>query len=383
MIVLTLNSGSSSLKFGLYRAEGTKIEPLMAGATTGGMLRAHNAQGSLLPGTPLPVRTSSATVAGIVSLLSDNALPAPDTVGHRIVHGGPKLQAHCLIDDAVERDLAAACALSPLHGPAAIEIIGLAKQAWPGVPQVACFDTAYHVAMPEIARTLPVSQALRAKGVRRYGFHGLSCASIMRQIVHDGGHRIIIAHLGSGASVTAVRDGRSIDTSMGLTPSGGVIMATRSGDIDPGVLIYLLRETGGDYAQLQDLVDHGSGLLGISDLSGDMQALHEAEDSNPHARLAIAMFCVSVAKQIAAMIVALKGVDCIVFTGGIGEHDAEVRTEIIASLGWLGLHIDVAANARGSNRIDAIDSRSQIRVLPSHEDEEIARNAAILVWERC
>jgi len=382
MIVLTLNSGSSSLKFGLYRVDGPDLRPLMTGETDGSELRAQDAKRTALAGTPMKVGTPEATIHAIVSLVRRANLPAPDAIGHRIVHGGPKLRAHCLMDADVERDLEAASALSPLHAPAALAIIRLAGKTWPDVPQAACFDTAFHAEMPDVARTLPVSPELRATGVQRYGFHGLSCESIARQLGPDLRARTIIAHLGSGASISAVRDGRSVDTSMGLTPSGGIVMATRSGDLDPGILIYLLKEKSFDAAALEEQVNHRSGMLGISGLSGDLRELHKAEASSPDARLAIAMFCLSVAKEIAGMIVALDGVDTIVFTGGIGEHDAAVRAMICRHLGWLGVLLDEGRNEGAGDHIETSASRCRLRVLPSREDEQIAWHTGNLLADR-
>lgn len=371
MIVLTLNSGSSSLKFGLYRLDGSDLRPLMTGEQDGGRIQAQDAGGSALVGTSISADTPDATINAVACLIGSANLPAPEAVGHRIVHGGPRLRTHCLIDDQVERDLEAATAMSPLHAPAALAIIRLAKEAWPDVPQAACLDTAFHADMPEVARTLPIAKELRARGVERYGFHGLSCESIVRQLGPTLPQRTVIAHLGSGASVTAVREGRSIDTSMGLTPSGGVVMATRSGDLDPGVLIYLLRE-GADPAELEQLVNHRSGMRGVSGLSGDLRELGAAEPSNPDARLAIAMFCLSVAKSIAGMIVTLGGVDAIVFTGGIGEHDAAARATICRHLTGLDVRIDERGNEAAATRIETAGSRCKLYVVPAREDEQIA-----------
>ena len=382
MIVLTLNSGSSSLKFGLYRAEGPDCRPLLAGEQDGGKIQATDATGSALTRTPVSAATPEAAIEAIASLIASAALPAPDAIGHRIVHGGASLRAHCLIGDEVERDLEAATAMSPLHAPAALAIIRLARARWPGVPQAACLDTAFHATMPDIASILPVARELQAKGVRRYGFHGLSCESIVRQLGEALPPRTIIAHLGSGASVTAVRDGRSVDTSMGLTPSGGIVMGTRSGDLDPGLLLYLMREHGYDVAALEELIDHRSGLHGISGLSGDVRRLHEAAPSSPDARLAIGMFCMSVAKAIAGMVIALDGVDAIVFTGGIGEHEAGVRATIGGHLGPLGVRLADGPERQAPARIDAPGSRCQVHVLPSLEDEEIARHTQALVTAR-
>jgi acetate kinase len=293
-------------------------------------------------------------------------MPLPAAIGHRIVHGGPKLRQHCLIDQHVMRQLDSATAFAPLHTPAALSVIRVAQEHFPGLPQVACFDTTFHAGMPDVARVLPIPKELQSEGIQRYGFHGLSCESIVHQLEPSVPDRLIIAHLGNGASVTAVRNGKSIDTSMGLTPTGGVIMGTRSGDLDPGVLVYLMREKKFDAAMLEDLIDHRSGLLGISGLGGDMRRLHDAASTNPDALLAIEMFCYSVRKQIAAMIAALDGVDMVVFTGGIGENDNEVRGLICAGLTWAGISLGTAQNP--------VASRVSVQVIPSQEDDQIAHH---------
>jgi acetate kinase len=223
---------------------------------------------------------------------------------------------------------------------------------------------------------------LQSEGIQRYGFHGLSCESIVHQLAAGLPNRLIIAHLGNGASVTAVKGGKSIDTSMGLTPTGGVIMGTRSGDLDPGVLVYLMREKKFDGAMLEELVDRRSGLFGISGLGGDMRRLHEAAPSNADARLAIQMFCYSVRKQVAAMIAALDGVDLIVFTGGIGENDGEVRAAICDGLSWIGVRLDKARNRSAQNPISDSASRCSVLVLASQEDEQIARHTWALFPNR-
>lgn len=341
--VLALNAGSSSLKFGLYRVGSSGAEVLLSGEDDSIGDEASN----------------GGAVARIARRLAGPKLPSPDAVGHRIVHGGPKLRAHCLIDDTVMRQLDGAAALAPLHTPMALSIIRAAREHFPGLAQAACFDTAFHAGLPDVARILPIPRQLQTEGIQRYGFHGLSCESIVRQLAGDLPQRVVIAHLGNGASITAVKDGKSIDTSMGLTPAGGVVMGTRSGDLDPGVLVYLMREKKYDAARLEDLVDRRSGLLGISGLASDMRRLHEASGSSPDARLAIRIFCYSARKQIAAMIAALDGIDLLVFTGGIGENDAEVRAAICGGLSWIG--------------------KLDVRVLPSREDEQIARHVGALI----
>ncbi len=357
--VLALNGGSSSLKFGVYRvgADATTVSLSGEAELAGGLDEALGA---------------------VWERLRASAAPTPDAVGHRFVHGGPHLRRHCRIDPPVLDALQAASAFAPLHTPVALAIVRAAAERFPGLPQVACFDTAFHADMPEIARTLPIPRALRWEGIERYGFHGLSCESIVRQVGDAAPERMIIAHLGAGASVTAVRAGRSIDTSMGLTPTGGVPMGTRSGDLDPGVLLYLLREKRFDAAMLEDLVDRRSGLLGVSGLAGDMKTLAAAV-SNPAARLAVDMFCYAVAKQVAAMIAALNGVDRLVFTGGIGENDAAARSAICGALSWIGVSLDEARNRSATNPVNRADSRWEVLVLPSREDEQIARHT----WALC
>ena len=268
---------------------------------------------------------------------------------------------------------------APLHIPSALSVIRFAREHFPAATQAACFDTAFHADLAEVARVLPIPKELQLEGIQRYGFHGLSCESIVRQLADDLPDRLIIAHLGNGASVTAVKAGKSIDTSMGLTPSGGVIMSTRSGDLDPGVLVYLMREKKLDAAMLEELIDRRSGLLGISGVGGDMRRLHEAASSNADARLAIQMFCYSVRKQVAAMIAALDGVDLVVFTGGIGENDEEVRAAICRGLSWIGVSLDEARNASANNPVNDSASRCCVRVLPSQEDEQIARHTWALL----
>ncbi len=377
--VLALNSGSSSLKFGLYRVSSTRTETLLSGEAESigdkeSRFSARDWRGKTLLSETLAIPGQHEAIVRIGRLLADAKLAAPAAIGHRIVHGGPELRQHCLIDEAVLRRLEAATAFAPVHMPAALSVIGFAQTHFPGLPQVACFDTAFHAGLPDVARVLPIARELQSQGIQRYGFHGLSCESIMGQLSNDAPERLVIAHLGAGASITAVKAGKSIDTSMGLTPTGGVIMGTRSGDLDPGVLVYLMREKAFDATTLEDLVDRRSGLLGISGVGGDMRRLQEAASSNADARLAIQMFCYSARKQVAAMIAALDGADMVVFTGGIGENDAAVRAAICGGLSWIGVSLDEARNRSADNPISDLTSRCRVLVLPSLEDEQIARH---------
>jgi acetate kinase len=384
--VLALNSGSSSLKFGLYHVGPEQTRMLISGeagsiGSQDGKIAAEDSRRRTILSARVAIPTHGDAIVRIGKLLADHKMPAPGAVGHRIVHGGPHLLRHCLIDDAVLGKLRSAAAFAPLHTPPALSVIRYATEHFPGLAQVACFDTSFHAAMPPVARVLPLPKEMRAEGIRRYGFHGLSCESIVRQLAGNPPDRLVIAHLGNGASITAVKAGQSVDTSMGLTPTGGVIMGTRTGDLDPGVLIYLLRQKKLDAPDLEDLVDRRAGLLGISGVDSDMRRLHAAAPTNADARLAIQMFCYAVRKQIAAMAAVLEGIDMLVFTGGIGENDAEVRVAICSGLSWLGVRLDAAAAPDLSNPSNLSASTCCVRVLASQEDEEIARHTWALIQQ--
>lgn len=345
--ILTLNEGSSSLKFGFFGARPNGVEQLKSGEV-------ESAQ--------------SAEIFDRIDAALDGA--RPDAIGHRIVHGGPYLFEPVRIDASVIARLERATAFAPLHGPAAISLIRAAQARYPDLPQVACFDTGFHADLPDVAAVLPIPKGLRAGGVRRYGFHGLSCQSIIHQLGTELPERLVIAHLGSGASVTAVRVGRSVDTSMGLTPSGGIVMATRAGDLDPGLLLYLLRERSMSPSEVEDVIDRQSGLLGISGMSGDLRRLHDAAETDSDADLAIRIFCRSVAKQIAAMMSSLGGADMIVFTGGIGENDRAVRDAICRDLRWAGV-------SGGATEKEGLGVA--VRTLPSREGAQIAQGVFLAI----
>jgi acetate kinase len=344
-VALVLNSGSSSLKFAAFDIATPDVRAIVAG-------QVDPADGE-------------AAFAAIGAALTNAGAPPPVAVGHRIVHGGPKLLRHCRIDAGVIAELKRAKPFAPLHVPAALALLETATARYPGRPQIACFDTVFHAGMPDVARTLPIPRSLRDAGLHRYGFHGLSCESVVNQLGPDLPARLVIAHLGNGASVTAVRDGRSIDTSMGLTPTGGVIMGTRTGDLDPGLLIHITRAGRVNPTDLERIVDQESGMLGISGVSADMRVLHQSPDAD--AKLAVAMFCRSVAKQIAAMMTALGGAGAIVFTGGIGEHDPIVRHRICDDLVWAGVTPATIGGTAPGNGCVAL-------VRPSREEETIARH---------
>ncbi|MDB5805215.1 MAG: acetate/propionate family kinase [Betaproteobacteria bacterium] len=382
--VLVFNSGSSSLKFGLYAVRDEQARVLLDGEAEGiakaGHLKVKDENGKEVISEPVNFEDAGAAVARIRALLAERGHGSPDAIGHRLVHGGPHLLQHKVLDDAVLRQLHQACSYAPLHLPAALAVVEQSRALFAGVPQVACLDTAFHAQLPDLARVLPLPHELEASGLRRYGFHGLSCESIVARL-EPMPQRLIVAHLGSGASVTAVRDGHSADTSMGLTPAGGIVMATRSGDLDPGTLIWLGRERGLDYDGLETLVNRRSGMLGVSGLSGDMRELRQAAPADPRARLAIDMFCLSVAKQIAAHAAVLGGLDLLVFTGGIGEHDAQSRAEICSRLSWAGIALEEKVNQGGADLISPPGATCTVRVLVAQEDATIARHADRLLSE--
>jgi len=327
MSILALNVGSSSLKFGIYRVSGAGAAPCLEGGVDIGLGRIHyrgdTGEGELA----FSAASSEEGLSVLKGLAPDGAI---DIVAHRIVHGGPWLREHCLIDDQVLEKIEAAASFAPLHVPAALSWVHAAMRCYPHAKQVACFDTAFHYPLPDLARVLPLPGEWRERGVERFGFHGLSCESILAQLGRAPA-RLIIAHLGSGASLTALRDGRSVDTTMGMTPTGGIIMGTRPGDIDPGVLLFLLRQGHCSQAELEDLLEHRSGLKGVSGVSADVRELSTMA-GHPLARLALAQFAQSVARHVAGLVIVLGGIDLLVFTGGIGEHDAPMRDAVMALL---------------------------------------------------
>jgi len=290
-------------------------------------------------------------------------------VGHRIVHGGPLFVDPVVIDDGVVASLESLVELAPLHNAPAVDAIHAVQARLPGAVQVAVFDTAFHRTLPERAATYPLPARFRERGVRRYGFHGLSLEWAVTQVAAS---RLVVCHLGGGSSVTAVLDGRSVDTSMGLTPLEGVPMTTRAGSIDPGALLYLLRN-GVSVDELEYAMVHESGLTGLAG-TGDVAELERGP--SPAAVLALDIFAYRVAQAIAAMAVALGGLDALVFTGGIGEHAAGVRAAVCARLGWLGVVVDQEANAglAGDGRIDARSAAVRVHVVRSHEDVVVARH---------
>jgi acetate kinase len=376
--VFVLNSGSSSLKFGLFVAAEREVHPVYRGAAEGigsgqGRIWLRSAEGDVLYDEPQAIRDQADAIQVVAAKLRVLRLPTLAAVGHRVVHGGPSLVEHQEITPLVLKQLEGAWHFAPLHVPAALALIRESQRLFPGVPQFACFDTAFHRTLPEAAARLPLPEKFWDAGVRRYGFHGLSCESILHALGENVPPRLMVAHLGNGASITAISNGSSVDTTMGLTPTGGIIMGSRPGDLDPGIALHILRTNGNDVAELEKLLDKESGLLGISGLSRDMRQLRASARENHGARLAIEMFARSAKKVIAGYVAILGGLDLLVFTGGIGEHDSAVRAEICDGLQCFGLQLDRDANEQHAESISSMQSPVRVGVLPSQEEAQIAR----------
>jgi acetate kinase len=368
-VVLAVNSGSSSLKFGLYRHPAGECNPqlLLAGGASGighpnGRLEVKDAAGTTLLDQAYTLSSQGHALKEILDQVGRLGHGQPAAIGHRVVHGGPHLRAHQLIDDALLEKLVAATQFAPIHIPAAVNLIRETEKLLPNAQQYACFDTAFHSTMPEKARHFPLPQRLYDMGIERYGFHGLSYESVVTRLGASIPERVVCAHLGSGASLVALQSGKSIDTSMGMTPVGGIPMATRSGDFDPGVVLYLMRTEELSADQLESLLNHDSGLGALSGGESDMRLLEQCvAKGDPKAQLAIEVFALAVRKMIGAYAAELGGLDLLVFTGGIGEHSAAVRDWICDGLDFLGV-------TSGDPALCA-----KVRVLVSEEELQIAR----------
>jgi acetate kinase len=359
-IVLALNAGSSTLKYALYRM-GEGREELLASSS---------------------LRTSSENADSLLSRaldrLSEQHLPPPTAVGHRVVHGGESFTAPTLLDDSVLALLEKLVPLAPLHLPPALALIRAALERCPNARHVACFDTAFHHTLPSVARRLPIPNELDAAGIRRYGFHGLSYEYVLSALGNPVPERLIVAHLGSGASLAAIHQGRSIDTTMGLTPTGGIPMGTRTGDLDPGVLLHLLRERGYSTDQLDHLLNHEAGLKALAGSAEVSELLARASSRDTAALSALELFAYAIKKQIGAYFAALGGLDCLVFTGGIGENAPLVRALACQGLDALGIELDPTLNARNASGISRSMSRCPVRIVATNEELVIARAAYAL-----
>jgi acetate kinase len=380
--LLAINSGSSSVKFALFsravppsRLAWGEIERMGAPDAT---LHLHVSDGRQGQSSEHPANHKEAAAEILHALephLKGSTLAG---IGHRIVHGGPRYNQPARVTPELLSELKTLSAYVPNHLPAEIAMIEALQAALPSMPQVACFDTAFHHDLPEVARRLPVPRSYDAQGVRRYGFHGLSYAYLLEELARIAGAeaasgRVILAHLGSGASMAAVDRGRSMDTSMGFTPTGGLVMGTRTGDLDPGLIGYLLRTQGLTADNVEDLINQKSGLLGISQVSSDMRDLIAKQQSDPRCAEAVAIFCYQARKWIGAFAAALQGLDTLVFSGGIGERAPEVRWRICQGLGFLGIEIDATKNAGSAPVISTCESRVVVRVIPTDEELMIAK----------
>ena len=400
MAILAVNAGSSSLKFSLHPYEGGQVLPHTVsgnfeGLEPGGQpILGWKHQGKkhketiVVPADGAPFQVALARLRSLVQELTQ--AQGLDAVAHRVVHGGGVFSASVRVTDAVLEQLARFNSLAPLHQPHNLEGIRQFRQAFAQVPQIACFDTAFHAQMPEVDYAFALPKALQAQGVRRYGFHGLSyqyIMSVLEQETIRGRGRVVMAHLGNGASLCAAVVGVSVATTMGFSALDGLMMGTRSGSLDAGVLLYLL-EQGWDAKRIEKLLYKESGLLGVSGISADMRTLRgEAAQGNADATRAIDQFTHRVIRETGALTACLGGLDLIAFSGGIGENDAVLREQVCERLAWTGLRIDPQRNLQADGKhawaVHAPDSRIEIWVIPTDEGRVAAREAAALLREDC
>lgn len=392
MAILAVNAGSSSLKFSLHQRHGTEVlTSLMSGCIDGlepgGAPSLHWNVAGHRHSRPLQLAASdrfAQALRCLDELLTGNAaLPRIEAIAHRVVHGGEQYRASVLISDAVLSQLDQLCALAPLHQPQNLQGIRAFQKAFPSLPQVACFDTAFHATLPEVDYRFALPEWLAAQGVRRYGFHGLSYQYVMetlRQRSASAGARVLMAHLGNGASLCAARDGRSCATSMGFSALDGLMMGTRCGSLDAGVVLYLLQQ-GWDFERLQTLLYQQSGLLGVSGISADMRSLRA--DGSAAAQRAIDQFTHRIVRESGALVACLGGLDVLSFSGGIGEHDAILRAQVCERLAWLGVQIDPALNQAATGQqacaLHTPLSRIEVWLIPTDEGLVAAREAARLL----
>ncbi|MBR0967647.1 acetate/propionate family kinase [Bradyrhizobium diazoefficiens] len=386
--VLVLNSGSSSIKFGLFDI--LEAEPVLL---CSGLLDEHEARPRLVVKSPAgqvlfdtrrePSDADSGHLfADVLGFIEDHfGQGCLGAVGHRVVHGGPDYAGPVELTEEITAKLEALTPLAPLHQPRCLAPVRTIRALQAALTQIACFDTAFHHGLAPPASRFAIPGRFEARGIRRYGFHGLSFEYVAGRLVDIApelaARRTVIAHLGNGASLCALRAGRSVDTTMGLTPLDGLVMGTRCGTIDPGVLLYLQQHEKMSVEALQHLLYHESGLLGVSGISSDMRTLLASPE--PAAREAIDLFTFRAAQEIAVMANTLQGLDCLVFTGGIGEHAKEIRGAIGERLAWLGVRIDAAANDAARERISGGDSAVEVLVIPTNEEITIARHCAALL----
>ncbi len=382
--ILTVNGGSSSIKFALYqmgdppkRGLQGKVDRIgLRGTTFAFNDPDRKRQDNRGIGDDLDHRSAANFLLDWLD--KEIGLASMTAVGHRVVNGGANYREPHRITGELLDELRRISAYAPEHLPSEIDLIDLISERVPGLPQVACFDTAFHRDMPRVARILPIPRRFATKGVERYGFHGLSYEFLMEELarvssVEAAKGRVILCHLGNGASLAAVRDGKSIDTSMGFTPAAGVPMSTRSGDLDPGLVWYLAKAEQVTTQKFNKMINHESGLLGVSETSSDLRDLLGREASDVRAAEAVALFCYQVKKWIGAFAAALGGLDTLVFAGGIGENAPAIRARACEGLGFLGVQLDQNRNAAGESVISADTSHVHVRVIRTDEDVIIAK----------
>ena len=382
--VLAINSGSSSLRFTLFKAGQSLAQILTGKFERIGLPDAGLSFTDVLANQNDERRIDAPNHVACIPLLvellekkaGDNAVNA---IGYRVVHGGPRYREPQRVDEAMLEELRRISSFAPNHLPAAIALMEDFAAKFPRVPQIACFDTAFHHTMPRVAKLLPIPRRYEAKGVQRYGFHGLSYAYLMEELARLGDPtattgRVILAHLGNGASMAAVHDGKSMDTSMGFTPAAGLMMSTRSGDLDPGLVAFLGRSEQMTATQFDRMIHHESGLLGVSEISPDMRDLLTREATDVRAAEAVALFCYQAKKWIGSFAAALGGLDTLVFAGGIGENAPPVRARICEGLEFLGIKLSKEHNAKNAAVISTDASRATVRVIRTDEELMIARS---------
>ena len=389
--VLTINCGSSSIKFSLYvlgETERLVLEGELARiGLSQGLFQAKDHAGHQLTAQKLDLPDHGAAFKTLSAWLEGHEIGKElHGVGHRLVHGGPAHVKPQLVSSTLIEDLKMLIPLAPDHLPDEIKGIEEVHRHFPALPQIACFDTAFHRRMPEIAQRYALPKSLGMEDLRRYGFHGLSYEYVTQELVKVAGAaaasgKLIIAHLGNGASMAAIEGGRSLDTTMGLTPAGGLVMSTRVGDLDPGVIVYLLQDKGMTPAAVNNLINHQAGLLGLSGINGDMQDLLAQAGTQADARLAVEVFCYQARKFVGALAASLNGLDTLIFTGGIGENSAIIRERICAPLRFLGIVLDKGLNEGNFPIISRIDSRVTVLVMKTNEELMIARHTRDLVIE--
>jgi acetate kinase len=384
---LAINVGSSSIKYAVYPI-GTRLVPLLSGSLdriglAGTTLSWHTRESGACEGTTEVSDREAVTDFLLDWLEARPELGSLGAVGHRVVHGMEHTDAARVTPELVE-ELRRARPYAPDHLPRELELIEAFRIRYPQLPQVACFDTAFHRGMPPVAKLLPIPRRYQAKGVQRYGFHGLSYAYLLEELARIAGPeaargRVILAHLGNGASMAAIKRGASIDTSMGFTPAAGLVMSTRTGDLDPGLMSFLAYTEQMTVPEFQRMVNHESGLLGVSEISSDMRDLLAREADDVRAAEAVSLFCYQAKKWVGAFAAALGGLDTLVFSAGIGERSSPVRARICDGLAFLGLELDEARNAVHASVISTDASRVTVRVIPTDEEQMIARSISRLL----